>query len=108
MNKALDFLLRYYIIYHHVFKYRYNMYKKPEKLYSAPSIRSYQANSSLFVKTKLKISVLQGNGVFFHVQLQQRTNIELTEFLTVEDSLQLVEAKRRSRFIAALGSLNNF
>jgi hypothetical protein len=68
MNKALDFLLRYYIFYHYIFGNRYNMYKKPERLYSAPSIRSYQANSSLVVKTKLKISVPQGNGIFFHVQ----------------------------------------
>jgi hypothetical protein len=68
MNKALDFLLGYYIINHHIFENRYKMHKKPEKLYSAPSIRSYQANSSLFVKTKLKISVPQGNGIFFHVQ----------------------------------------
>lgn len=68
MNKALDFLLKYYIIYHNVFGKRYKMYKKPERIYSAPSIRSYQANFSLFVKTKLKISVPRGNGVFFHVE----------------------------------------
>lgn len=33
MNKALDFLLRYYIIYHNVFGNRYNMYKKNQKNY---------------------------------------------------------------------------
>jgi len=38
--------------------------------------------------------------------MQQRANIKLTEFLTVEDSLQLVVAKRRSRFIGAAGSFN--
>ncbi|HAY39651.1 MAG TPA: hypothetical protein DCY53_10185 [Desulfobacteraceae bacterium] len=66
--------------------------KKPERLYFGPSIRSNQANSSLFVKTKLKISVPQGNGVFFHVELQQRVQTP-----------QLVEAKRRSLFIGAAG-----
>ena len=44
------------------------MYKKPERIYSAPSIRSYQANFSLFVKTKPEISVPRGNGVSFHVE----------------------------------------
>ena len=44
------------------------MYKKPEELYSAPFIRSYQANSSLFVKTKPKISVQRGNRVSFLVE----------------------------------------
>ena len=68
MNKALDFLLKYYIIYHKIFGDRYKMHKKPEILYSAPLIWSYQANSSLFVKTKPKISAPRGNRVSFHVE----------------------------------------
>jgi hypothetical protein len=68
MNKALDFLLKYYIIYHNVLEIGTKCTKKPERLYSAPSSWSYQANSSLFVKTKLEILVPRGNGVSFHVE----------------------------------------
>jgi len=65
MNKALDFLLKYYIIYHNVLGIGTKCTKKPERIYSAPSIRSYQGNSLLFVKTKPEISVPRSNGVFF-------------------------------------------
>jgi hypothetical protein len=53
------------------------------------------------------LSERSGDPVLFGLR-GLRANIKLTEFLTVENSLQLVEAKRRSRFSGAARSFNNF
>jgi len=73
MNKALDFLLRYYIIYHNVFGNRYKMYKKTRKIIFCTLYPKLSSEFLAFWETKLKISILRGNGVFFHVELKHRS-----------------------------------
>jgi hypothetical protein len=67
MNKALDFLLKYYIIYPNVFKIRCEIYKTSRKII-LQHILSGIINRIAYCLSKHKIFASTGNGIFFRVE----------------------------------------